>query len=117
MNIMDFLFSSKKKDKIIALFDIGSGSVGGAIVRIPIDGKGVPTILKSVTNEIKFHKRLKAKNFMKDMISALDLTVNALYNKKVGVPDQIVCVLASPWYLSETRVIKMKREKPFIFTK
>ena len=117
MNIMDFLFSSKKKDKIIALFDIGSGSVGGAIVQIPTDGKGVPTILKSVTNEIKFHKRLKAKNFMKDMISALDLTVNALYNKKVGVPDQIVCVLASPWYLSETRVIKMKREKPFIFTK
>lgn len=114
---MGFLFSSSKKEKIVAVFDIGSGSVGGAIVRIPLIGKGVPIIIKSVRNEIEFSKDFNFNSFMKDMIYALNLTANSLYNKKGGALDEIVCVLASPWYLSETRTIKMAREKSFTFTK
>lgn len=116
---MGFLFTSSKKEKIVAIFDIGSGSVGGAIVRIPTDGKGVPVILRSVRTEIRFREDTNSdfNLFMKDMIYALYLSANSLYNKKAGAPDEIICVLASPWYLSETRTVKMSREKPFIFTK
>ncbi len=114
---MGFLFRLNKKEKLIAIFDIGSGSVGGAIVLIPSDGKGIPVILGSVRTDIKFHENFDFNLFMKDMVSALHSTASSLYNNKFGVPTEIFCILASPWYLSETRTIKMTREKPFIFTK
>ena len=114
---MGFIFTSPKKEKIVVIFDIGSGSVGGAIVKISKDGIGIPVILKNVRNEIKFQKEFDFDVFMKDMTLALDLTANDLYNMKVGAPDEIYCVLASPWYLSETRSVKMAKDKSFTFTK
>ena len=114
-----FIFSSQKKERTVAIFDIGSGSVGGAIVKIPTSGKGSPLILKSVRTDIKSHKdkELNFNNFMNDMLFALSSSADSLYHLKGGAPDEIFCFVASPWYLSETRVIKMNREKPFIFSK
>lgn len=115
---MGFLFKSKKKEKIIAIFDIGSGSVGGSIVRIPIDDKdGVPTILKTVRNEIRFHESFDFDSFLKDMIFTLSVTSNSLFYKNAGAPEEIVCVLASPWYFSDTKNIKIEQDKYFNFTK
>jgi hypothetical protein len=115
---MGFLFT-QKKETIVAIFDIGSGSVGGAIAHIPKDKKGTPVIIKSIVNDIKFHKGFDSSfdSFMQDMTTTLSETATALYDKKVGAPDEIFCVFASPWYLSETRSIKMSREKSFTFTK
>jgi len=114
---MGFLFGVNKKERTVAIFDIGSGSVGGAIVRMPFDNKKIPIILKSVRSEIKTHSDFDFNVFMKDMLSSLDETANSLYHLKAGAPDEIVCVLASPWYLSETRIVKIAQEKSFIFTK
>lgn len=118
---MGFLFSSSPKEKTIAVFDIGSGSVGGALVKIPFPGNGIPTILTSTRTEIKFRKDKDFGTdfnlFMKDMLSALNTTATTLYNKKAGSPEEIVCVLASPWYLSETREVKMAQDKPITFTR
>ncbi|MCX6754859.1 MAG: hypothetical protein NTU81_03470 [Candidatus Nomurabacteria bacterium] len=115
---MGFLFTSKKKERIVAIFDIGSDSIGGAIVRIPLDGKIVPEIIKSIKNvEIKFRENLDFDLMMLDMNSALYSAAKSLHDKKSGAPDEIFCVMASPWYLSETRVIKLKKENPFIFSK
>ena len=114
---MGFLFTLQKKERIVAIFDIGSGSVGGAIVIIPNDGRGVPIITKSTRFDIKTRNDFNFDVFMKDMNVALNGTANYLYNQKIGAPDEIVCIMASPWYLSETRVIKLAREKSFIFTK
>jgi hypothetical protein len=109
------LFLLPKKEKTIAIFDIGSGSIGGAIARIKFSDKAIPVITKSIRNELKPYNDFNS--YMKDMIVVLNKTVNSLYSKKMGAPDEIVCVLASPWYISETRSIKMSKEKPFIFTK
>jgi len=111
------LFSFSKKEKIVAIFDIGSGSVGGALVSIPLDGKSIPVIMKSVRTDMNFDKNVGFSHFLTEMIKALNSTAISLYNKKGGAPDEIVCTLASPWYLSETRVIKIKKEKQFVFTK
>lgn len=113
---MSFLFTSAKKEKIVAIFDIGSGSVGGAITRISLDGKTIPTIIKSVRTDVAYHDELDFNIFLEDMLKALGTTADALYKSKLGAPDEIVCVLASPWYLSETRIIKMTREHSFEFT-
>ena len=67
---MGFLFSSKK-EKLIAVFDIGSGSVGGSLVRIPTDQKELPTIINSTRVEIVERDDVKFDRFLKDMILAL----------------------------------------------
>ena len=115
--IMAFSFITNNKEKIIAIFDIGTGSVGGALVKIPTDDKGLPTIIKSTRTEIKFRKNFEFGLFIEDMIGTLSNTAQSLYNMKAGAPEEIFCVLASPWYLSETRIIKMSQKKPFIFSK
>lgn len=110
------LFSSKK-EKLVAIFDIGSGSVGGALVKISSDIKSIPTIIKTTRTDIVTRKELDFNLFLKDMILALGFASRALCESKLGAPDEIVCVLASPWYISETRNIKMSKEHSFIFTK
>jgi len=112
---MGFLFSSKK-EKIVAIFDIGSGSVGGALVRIPDNKKNLPTIIKTTRTDIVDRKEMDFNLFLNDMILALGFTSRDLYESKLGAPDEIVCVLASPWYISETRLIKMAKEHSFNFT-
>jgi hypothetical protein len=113
---MGFLFGNKNKEKLIAVFDIGSDSVGGAIVKI--DSKNdVPKIIKSVRNEIAFYENNDIEVLLENMIKALSATANNLYNSKMGSFDEIMCMMASPWYLSENRVIKTSRENHFIFTK
>lgn len=115
---MGFLFESKKKkEKTIAIFDIGSGSIGGAIVSAPLNNKNFPTIIKSVRSEIRFQEHFDFNYFMKDMIKALDVTSNSLFHKKGGSPEKIICVLTSPLYFSETRIIKIKANSSFTFNK
>lgn len=111
------LFTSSKKEKLIAIFDIGSDSIGGALVEIPLRENSLPVILKSVRTEIASRADFNISIFLKDMISNLGKTASLLYDKKAGAPEEIVCVLASPWYLSETRIIKVSKDKPFVFTK
>lgn len=114
---MGFFNSSSKKERTVVIFDIGSGSVGGAIAHIPIDSKGIPTIIKSARTEIAFKNELDFSIFLDDMLEALNTTATELYKAKLGAPEEIICVMASPWYLSETRIIKMSKEHSFIFTK
>jgi len=108
--------STKHKEETVAIFDIGSSSVGGAIARIPLDGQSIPVIIKSFRTEFTFREEINFSMFLKDMLVALETTAKELYASKVGAPKRIVCVLASPWYLSETRIIKMTRDKAFTFT-
>jgi hypothetical protein len=104
------------KERLVAIFDIGSDSVGGALTKVPVDGQAIPTIIKSVRTDVAFREEINFSMLFKDMITALGTTADSLYDGKVGVPEKIICVLASPWYLSETRVIKMARDKSFLFT-
>ncbi|HUC89053.1 MAG TPA: hypothetical protein VMR49_03420 [Candidatus Paceibacterota bacterium] len=112
---MGFLFKQKNNARKAIIFDIGSGSVGGAFAHISSDANSLPTIIKSFRKEIKFRGEFSPDLFIKDTISALNSVAISIYNEKIGVPDEIVCVLASPWYLSETRTIKISKEHSFIF--
>jgi len=113
---MGFIFSTKK-EKLVAIFDIGSGSIRGAIVSIPLNNKSIPKIIKSVKNEIKISEEFDFKKLINEMSSTLHLTASHLYDKKIGAPEEIYCFLSSPWYISEINTIRMSKEKSFIFTK
>lgn len=110
------LFTRKKKEEIVAIFDIGSGSVGGALVRLSVDNNELPIIIKSTRTEIDYTSdKINTSLFTKSMLKALNLTAESLYNFKEGAPNKIICVVASPWYSSQTKIVKMSKETPFIF--
>lgn len=114
---MGFLFGNTKENKLVAIFDIGSGSVGASIVKMPKDKNSIPTIIKTIRTDIKYRNELDFNLFLEDMLVALNNSADLLYKSKVGSPEEIMCVLASPWYISETRIVKMSRETSFVFTK
>ena len=114
---MGFLFGKKKTEELVAIFDIGSGSVGGALVKFPTDVNESPVIKKSVRTEIDYiEDKINVDLFTGNMLKALHTTANSLYQSKIGAPDRIVVVLAAPWYSSETRMVKMTKETSFVFT-
>ncbi len=118
MNIMGFLFKRKKYKETVAIFDIGSGSVGGAILNVPNNIKEIPCIVNSVRTEIDYYEnKIDSSLFTRSMLRALNLTVDKLFNNNSITPDKIMCVVTSPWYSSETKIIKVKKESSFIFTK
>ena len=97
------LFSSIKKERLVAVFDIGSGSVGGAIVKVPEASqinKKRPEIIAETRFDIKSKNDFKIdfESFTKDMLNALGKTARFLFDLKVGAPEEIFCMLASPWY-------------------
>ncbi len=115
---MGFLFEGKKNKETVAIFDIGSGSVGGAVINIPNDTKETPCIIDSVRTEINYNEnKIDSSLFTRSMLRALSLTINKLFKINSTLPDRIVCVVTSPWYSSETKIVKIKKESSFIFTK
>lgn len=117
---MGFFGGNKNKEKIIAIFDIGSGSVGGALVRIfpKIDGiQKSPTIITQSRVDIAFQDELDFETFFVDMQKSLYQSATEIYNAKLGAPEEIVCVLASPWFIGETRELHIEKPEPFYITK
>ncbi len=108
-------FNKKDKKKIIAIFDIGSSTVGSAMVEVSNNKNTHPTIIAFVRTDINHKKDINYENLSTDMFEALSINANELYNKKIGAPKNIICVLASPWYETQTKTIKNSRDTPFLF--
>lgn len=108
------LFSKKKIEKELALvFDIGSSSIGGAIFEI--NKNGVPKIIFSIRESITLENEMDGERFLLLTLKALDIVASKVSLAGVGNPSRVFCVLSSPWYASQTRVIKLEKNVPFIF--
>ena len=104
-----FLFT--KKEKIFAVFDIGSGSVGGLLVRN--SHKNEIEILASVNIDIKFREDANPHLFHKYLEEAFKKTVQSLRGKARQSPDFAFCVLSSLLHVSQTRIIKVRKDQSF----
>ncbi|PIP86741.1 hypothetical protein COV42_00745 [Candidatus Campbellbacteria bacterium CG11_big_fil_rev_8_21_14_0_20_44_21] len=113
-------FGDKNKKETALIFDIGSGSVAGALLEFSPQKN--PKILYSRREDIKFQKNLQGARFKKEMYKSLglvleDLRKNILANSgHLRVFRRALCSLASPWFISETDFIKIEKEKPFLVT-
>lgn len=113
-----FFKSNKKKDRVVVILDVGSGSVGGACAVIPKDfEENIPTILKSVRFEIKQNLTHDKNLFEKEAINTIKKVAQALYQSRIGKIDEVVCVITSPWCNSETKRVSLSNKKPFVLTK
>ncbi len=110
---MNFFGKSKEKDKLMAVFDIGSFSVGGALFYKT--KSGVPRIVFSVREFINLEKEFIPDNFFNLTLKSLSIVASKLHKSGLGAPDKFFCVLSSPWYESEIRTINLKKNVPFVF--
>lgn len=110
-------FANHKKNKLVALLDIGSSSVGGALVAFSSEKDGAsPTVLWSKRNEIPFQETVNIEHFLQGILSALKTVAKAMSVEAKEHPTAIFCTLSSPWCLSQTRVAKSSFAQPSIVT-
>jgi hypothetical protein len=109
------IFSKSKEEKELALvFDIGSSSIGGAIFEV--QKSGFPKIILSIREPIIFEERIDTERFLSLTLQSLDIVADKICKMGVGKLSRIFCVLSSPWYASQTRIIKLEKNTPFLFT-
>lgn len=117
---MGFFGNNKSKGDISLIFDIGSSSVGGALVRYEEDK--LPLILFSVRKEILFKEDFDFDEFYESMLRSLEeVTIDVLSSLSSSVEDvalslnqsskrilgrgsqrqikSVYCVFSSPWYV------------------
>lgn len=108
------IFSKKKTEDLVLLFDIGSSSVGAGLFYK--QDSGVPEMIYSIRQPIVLETKINIDRFLHLTIEALKIVANDVCMKGFGVPKEIYCVLSSPWHASQTRMLKLKEENPIIFT-
>jgi len=109
------IFSKPKEEKELALvFDIGSSSVGGAVFEI--QKFGIPKIILSIREPIILEEKINTERFLFLTLKSLEAVASRICIMGIGKPSKIFCVLSSPWYASQTRVIKLEKNTSFLFT-
>ncbi len=119
-----FSFSKKENKEVSLVYDIGSASVGCAIVLY--SKKDVPKIIYSTRKDIIYQERFDIDRFDSLVIKAvkevsLDVQKKGLTHLKFtklgnANPKRIFVTISSPWYASQTRAIKLSENKAFIIT-
>lgn len=110
---MGFFSKTKKKDELVLVFDIGSSSVGGALVWM--QESGTPRIIYATRETVLLEKELNVENFLNLTLRSLKVVVAKMCKQGLGKPGRVFCVLSSPWFHSETREIKLEKNSPFVF--
>ncbi len=113
------LFGSK--NNTVAIYDIGSGSVGVCLVELPKD-KGAKNDLK--TPKIIFSKRvfmtvedeLNFPLFLESMLKAVWQASELLTAANLGVPKDVHCFLHTPWYTAHSRTVHTEKNVQFSVT-
>lgn len=108
------IFSGHKKNELILVFNVGSSSVGGALFLA--QKSGIPKIIFSVREPVAIEEKIDIDRFLFLTNKALEVVVKNVHEARLGAPSKIFCVLSSPWYVSQTRMISLKKNTAFIFT-
>ncbi len=114
----------KPEHEISVVFDVSSRSVGGALLKLSRTEK--PQILYTVRLPIPFNKAPNPTELVTSSVNALlkvastiekegivHLSFTEFKNHKV---KDVSLVFSSPWYISQTKIARMQKEKPFTFT-
>ncbi|MCK9344856.1 MAG: hypothetical protein M0P64_01865 [Candidatus Pacebacteria bacterium] len=111
---LSFLTKSKSNKPLTLLVDIGSASVGAALIRIE---KGTaPVVLASVREDISFQDALSAQRFLFAMGRTLENVLKKLQVSSVGAPGAVFCTMSSPWFILKTRNLHIERDVEFEVT-
>lgn len=108
---------------LTALLDIGSGSVGGALVE---DVAANPTVRFTTRKSFPFSLEVSAESLERAMLAALFVVARRLEEavrslerdeERRAAVGEAVAVFSSPWYAGKTAVVRIEREAPFTVTR
>lgn len=113
-----------KDTETVVIFDIGSASVGGAIVLFKKNEK--PRILYNVRKQMAFHDSLNTEKFTDSMLRSLSLVLfdigkqGLIHLNFLKIEDKEItksfCFFSSPWHVSQTKSIIINKDKNFFVT-
>jgi hypothetical protein len=120
-----FSFLKQKDETVSALFEIGSGSVAGALVKL--SSTKHPELLYSYREAIPFRENLEHSRLISDMATVVGHVAKNLGDKGLAHLNftgygrhrihDIFYSFASPWVLSQTTVLDIKKEVEIVVTK
>lgn len=94
----------------VAILDIGSTSVGGAIIAPP-----QAEVLFALRRPIVYQAQMDIERFLNDVSAAVTEVLSQLV-KKSGKPKKVVCFLSAPFYAARTDWVNKTSAEPFVFT-
>lgn len=111
--------ANQHHQKPVAVFDISSSSVAGAHILLP-HAEQVDKLKVSVLAHARGHAELKEditiERFVEQTIDQLDKVITTLKKADTHNPSYIQVLLASPWFVSQTRTISYKKTTSFVCT-
>ena len=111
---MGIFLGNKNKEKLMLVFDIRSSSAGGALFLM--QKSGIPKIIFSVREPIILQETLDVDKFLSSTVKSLEIVADKVYKAGMGKPEAVFCVLSSPWHISQTRIARLEKNTPFLFT-
>jgi len=111
---MGLLAESKEKDELTLVFNIRSSCIEGALFLV--QKSGIPKIVFATREPIPIKEQIDVERFLSLTIQSLETVVERVHLAGWGMPARIFCVLFSPWHTSQTRIINLKKNVPFVFT-
>src|SRR5680860_89457 len=118
--IMSFLNSLKvKQNSVVAIIDISSAQVSGALVSILSKPKSsqISRIIFNTRVPLASEKDIDFDSFNFEVISAIKKVTHTLLNSGLPTPVKFVCFVGSPFLVSQTKVINYSQSDYFVFTK
>ncbi len=100
----------------VAVFDISSSSVAGAHALVPKGSLSKETkvsFLASTRTLSEPREDLNIERFVADTVAGLEATITTLKKADAHKPDYIQILLASPWFVSQSRTITYSKTTPF----
>jgi len=109
--------------EINLIIDIGSGSVGVAVVSVCSNPNIIPEILYTNRKEIKYYGGLNSRRFLFSMINAFEEALNNVQKNFISASGNIIdikethCFFSSLWHISQVRVLINENRKDTKITK
>jgi len=117
-------FFSRSEKKLFVLFHIGSGSIGGALVQMtPGSINEKPEILYTARETIILRKNAEGGKESQALKVSMERIVESIIkaNQELlvhsGEKLNIMCVLSSPWYVSQTKIISIQHKDQILISK
>ncbi len=102
---------------VFAVYDISSGSVGGAHILLPHESAKKMTVLASVRTAAPLQEDIKMDRFVENTVHYLEDVIVRVGKADVHHPFLIQVVLDSPWYSTKVKTIHYQKDTPFTCTK
>ena len=120
MSLFSF-YNAGKAEEVSAVFHIGSGNVCGYLVKLSKISK--PEIIYEIKVPVSFQKSIDPERYFKLMLKAFDSALQDIQKQGLshlnftgwrnhGIRN-VFYALSSPWCVSQTKIIKIKKDKPF----